>query len=138
MPASPGTGGGVWTDERHPAIKRMMHDYETTSGLGLRINLGQLLDAAKKEIRDLPVIPAYVDNGRPFVCWAHILGRCHFGSQCTFFRGHPPRHAIPDNFANDVVELLGGGVTAMVAARQARGGGGGSPPKQHKVENEAS
>ena len=101
----------------------MMREYEATQGLGLRINLGNLLDAAKKDITDLPVIPAYVDNGRPFVCWAHILGRCHFGNQCTFARGHPPRHPIPDSFASEVVGVLGAGVVSLVMTCQARRGG---------------
>ena len=101
----------------------MMKEYEGTTGLGMRINLGQILNAAQREIRDLPVIPAYVANGRPYLCWAHVLGRCHFGDGCTFARGHPKRAAIPDQFAQEVVDMLQGGINAMVEERRHRGGG---------------
>lgn len=135
------TGGGgsegTWTDERHPTIKTMMKEYEATTGLGMRINLGQILDAAGREIRDLPIIQEYVANGRPYICWGHILGRCHFGKGCTFARGHPPRRAIPDQFAREVVDMLGDGINAMVAERrERRGGGGGSPIKKQKSTDE--
>ena len=114
-----------------------MKEYEATTGLGLRINLGQILDAARREIRDLPIIPEYVANGRPFVCWGHILGRCHFGTSCSFARGHPPRHAIPDQFAREVVDLLSEGVAVLVGNRQQdKRGGGGSPVKKQKGGDE--
>ncbi len=134
--AGGGTESGGWTDDRHPTIKRMMRDYEATAGLGMRISLGRVLNAAKREITDLPVIPAYVENGRPYVCWAHILGRCHFGDKCSFARGHPPRQAIPDSFAEEVVNILGAGIAALVDERQARRPPSGSPPgKRAKGED---
>ncbi len=52
----------------------MMTDY--VAAKGLRVRLTDILNAANKCITDLPTIPEYVANGRPFVCWAHILGRC--------------------------------------------------------------
>jgi hypothetical protein len=136
--ASASAGGndtGGWTDDRHPTIKKMMRDYEATVGLGLRINLGKVLNAAKREITDLPVIPNYVENGRPFVCWAHILGRCHFGDKCSFSRGHPPRQAIPDAFAEEVVNVLGAGITTLVDERQARRPSGSPPGKRVKGDD---
>ena len=108
----------------------MMKEYEGTTGLGMRINLGAILSAAGRDIRDLPVIQNYVANGRPFLCWAHILGRCHFGEGCTFAKGHPKRQAIPDQFAQEVVDMLGSGIEAVVAERRQRGGG--SPIKKQK------
>ncbi|KAL3771739.1 hypothetical protein ACHAWU_010050 [Discostella pseudostelligera] len=130
---APATGSGGWTDDRHPTIKAMMREYEATTGLGLRINLGRVLNTAGREIRDLPVIPEYVENGRPFICWAHILGRCHFGSSCTFSRGHPPRRDILDAFAREVVGLfLEGAITTMVAEQRGRQPAAGSPPKKQK------
>lgn len=114
----------------------MMREYEGITGLGMRINLSTILNAAQREIRDLPVIPDYVANGRPFVCWAHVLGRCHFGDSCTFARGHPPRQAIPDQFAREVVELLGAGIDSLVAERQQNTRGGGSPIKKQKSGEE--
>ena len=111
-----------------------MKEYEGTTGLGMRINLGQILTAAQREIRDLPVIPAYVANGRPYLCWAHVLGRCHFGSNCTFSRGHPKRAEIPDQFAQEVADMLRGGIDIMVEERKQRGGG--SPIKKQKSGEE--
>ena len=78
--AGSGTGGGQaggvvaskykWVDHnRHPAIKRMMREYEGMVGLGMRINLGRVLNTAKQEITNLPVLPLYVENGQPIVCW---------------------------------------------------------------------
>lgn len=112
-----------------------MSEYEGTTGLGMRINLGQMLTAARRDIRDLPVLPEYVANGRPFLCWAHVLGRCHFGDSCTFARGHPARKHITDSFAREVVELLGDGIDALVAERRERTGGG-SPIKKQKSGEE--
>jgi hypothetical protein len=62
-----------WVDNRHLSIVAMMADYVAAKGLWIRLT--EILDAANKWIKDLPTIPAYVANGRPFVCWAHILGR---------------------------------------------------------------
>jgi hypothetical protein len=85
-----------WIDDRHPCIAAMMADY--VAARGPRVRLTEILDAANKRIMNLPTIPAYVANGQPFVCWAHILGRCTFAN-CQFKNGHVPRSAIPDTFA---------------------------------------
>ncbi len=69
-----GGGGGTrrqqqrqpWVDDRHPQIITMMADYVTARGL--RVKLNDILDAFDKRITDLPTIPEYVANGRPFVC----------------------------------------------------------------------
>ena len=113
----------------------MMREYEETVGLGMRINLGRVLDAAKQNITDLPVISEYVENGRPYVCWAHILGQCHFGERCTFSRGHPPCLALTDAFAEEVVNVLGSGITALVKERTERRLGGSPPAKNAKAED---
>jgi hypothetical protein len=65
---------------------------------GLRIRLVDILNACHKQITDLPTLPDYIDNGCPYVCWAHILGRCTF-NDCQFKRGHIPRRAITNGFA---------------------------------------
>ncbi len=111
-----------------------MREYKATPGLGLQINLSHILDAAKREIMDLPVIPDFVDNGRPVVCWAHVFGRCHFGGNCSFARGHIPWGAIPDRFATVVVDMLQGGVAAVVVSWRQGAQGGGSPVKKQKGE----
>ncbi len=97
----------------------MMAEY--VAAKGLRIQLTEILDAANKRITDLPTIPAYVANGRPFVCWAHILGRCIF-LNCQFKNGHVPRSAIPDSFADEVVVMLTPGVRQCVDAGKNLGG----------------
>ncbi len=104
----------------------MMADYIAA------IRLTKILDAANKRITDLPTIPVYMANGKPFVCWAHILGRCTFVN-CQFKQGHVPRADIPDSFADAVVEMLTPGV------RQCVGGGkstGGSHEKWLKTEGQ--
>ena len=95
---------------------------EFVSLMGYRIKLTHILDAANKRITDLPTIPDFVANGRPFVCWAHILGRCTFDG-CKFKNGHVPRSAIPDAFAEEVVTILTPGVNAVVARAREQGGG---------------
>ncbi len=93
----------------------------------------EILDAANKRITDLPTIPAYVANGRLFVCWAHILGRCMF-LNCQFKNGHVPRSAIPDSFADEVVAMLTPGVRQCVDAGENLGG---LPKKRQKTEGQA-
>jgi len=105
----------------------MMADYVAEHGL--RIRLVDILNACHKRITDLPTLPNYIDNGRPYVCWAHILGRCTF-NDCQFKRGHVPRRAITDEFADAVIAMLAPGVNACVNG----GGGEGSPGKRQKVE----
>jgi hypothetical protein len=133
------TGGGgrrqqqqrqQWVDSRHPRIITMMADY--VAAKGLRIKLTEILDAANKRITDLPTIPAYVENGRPFVCWAHILGRCTFAN-CQFKLGHVPRSKIPDSFADAVVAMLTPGVRHCVNGGKIAGG---LPEKWQKTEGQ--
>jgi hypothetical protein len=81
------SGSGVgnhcqpWVDNWHPKIVAMMANYVAEHGL--RVHLTEILDAANKQITDLPTLPEYVNNGRLFICWAHVLGRCSF-SNCAF------------------------------------------------------
>jgi hypothetical protein len=84
-----------------------MADYVATRGL--RVQLTEILDTANKQITDLPTIPEYVENGRPVVCWAHVLGKCSF-QNCTFCKGYVPRENIPEKFADKVVAMLMPGV----------------------------
>ncbi len=103
----------------------MMADYVAAKGLWIRLT--EILDAANKRIKDLPTIPAYVANRRPFVCWAHILGRCTFAN-CQFRNGHVPRSAIPDTFAEEVVPMLTPGVKQCVEAGRDLEGSPGKRP----------
>ena len=71
-----------WNNKRHPKIKTMMVAYvERTNG---RIHLSELLTAAGKKQTDLPTLPNFIHpNGRSFICWSFILGRCTF-RDCRF------------------------------------------------------
>jgi len=109
----------------------MMSEYVAIRGY--RIKLTDILDGANKRITDLPTIPEFVANGRPFVCWSHILGRCTFDN-CQFKQGHVPRSAIPDAFADEVVTMLTPGVTAVGA--RARDQGGGTPDKRPRTDGQ--
>ncbi len=76
---------------------------------GLRVHLTEILDAANKQSTDLPTIPEYMNNGRLFICWAHILGQCNFAN-CAFRNGHVPRSNILNAFTDAVVAMLTPGV----------------------------
>jgi hypothetical protein len=86
-PQGRNNGGGrgnhhqPWVNGSHLCIVSMMADYVAAQGLWVQLN--EILETSNKRIMDLPIIPEYVNNGRPFVCWAHILGRCRFPN-CVF------------------------------------------------------
>ena len=101
---------------------------------GYRIKLTDIIDGANKRITDLPTIPEFVANGRPFVCWAHILGRSTFDN-CQLKNGHVPRSAIPDSFAEEVVTMLTPGVNVIVA-RTIKEQGGGTLEKRPRTEGQ--
>ena len=111
-----------------PKIIAMMAAYVAV--FGLRIRLIDILNACNKWITDLPTLPDYIDNGRLYICWAHILGRCTF-NDCQFKRGHVPRRAITDGFADAVVAMLTPGVQTCIMCE----GGEGSPGKHLKKED---
>jgi hypothetical protein len=122
-------GGGArhqqqpWVDDRHPRIITMMADY--VAARGLQVKLNDILDASNKRITDLPTIPEYIANGRPFVCWAHILGWCNF-TNCAFKNGHVLCSSIPNAFAKEVVTMLNLGVNHCARTREQEG----SPSKR--------
>jgi hypothetical protein len=75
------------------------------------------------------MIPEYMNNGCPFVCWAHILGRCNFPN-CTFKNGHIPLRGIPDMFTKEVVTMLTPGVNQCTHAQEQEG----LPGKQQRAD----
>ncbi len=99
---------------------------------GLRVRLTDILDADNKQITDFPTIPEYVANRHPFVCWAHILGRCTFNN-CQFKNGHVPHSPIPNTFAEEVVAMLTPRVNHCVQAREQEG----SPGKRQRANGHA-
>jgi hypothetical protein len=124
-----GPGGGghhqEWVDQCHPKIVSMMAD--SMAARGMRIQLTEILDARNKCITDRPAFPDYVVNGRPTICWAHILGRCTFWD-FAFKRGHVPRNKIPKKFANEVVAIIAPGIAQVVQCED------GSPEKCPSIE----
>ena len=114
-----------WTDKCHPKIKAMMHKYlEHTHG---QIHLAEILKAAGKTQKDLPTLPKYVHpTVRPFLCWSSVLGKSGF-RDCRFRKegGHPLQGDITEEFANQVIDVIGKGVVPPSIQH------GGSPPKKH-------
>ena len=121
-----------WHDERHPKIKTMMAPYlERTNG---RVHLAELLTAAGKKQTDLPTLPQFVHpNGRPFICWSCVLGRCTF-RECRFLQqgGHPVAKDITDDFADKTVDTLNKGVISLCGTSPPVG----SPIKKPKITGE--
>ncbi len=68
-------------------------------------------------------LPNTHPNGRPYLCWSHVLGKCDF-PDCHFLMegGHPAPLDIMDDFVNKVFEIIKGG--------------GGSPSKKPRVGGE--
>jgi len=118
-----------WHDERHPKLKTMMAAYlERTNG---RVHLAELLQAVGKRQTDLPTLPQYVHpNGKPFLSWSSVLGRCTF-CDCRFLQhgGHLLAKDISDEFADKVVDTLNKGVISLCGGVAPAG----SPPKKPKV-----
>lgn len=127
---------GPWVDDRHPRIVSLMAPY--IAKRGPQVILKDILDAAGTRLRYMPTIPDFIGaDGRPNLCWAHILGRCVFGRNCLFASGHPTRAQIPDGFAEEVCELLASGIQDAANRRgYVSGGGMGSPQKKAKVEGD--
>ena len=77
----------------------------------------------------LTTLPKYVHpTGRPFLCWASVLGKCGFRN-CHFHKegGHPLLGDITDEFADQVIDAIGKGVVPPSHQE-------GSPPKKQKGE----
>lgn len=127
---------GPWIDDRHPQIVALMAPY--IAKRGPQVILKDILDAAGTRLRYMPTIPEFIGaDGRPNLCWAHILGRCVYGRNCLFASGHPSRAQIPDGFAAEVCDLLASGIQEAANRRgYTGGGGGGSPPKKAKLDGD--
>jgi hypothetical protein len=97
-----------------------------------RIHLAEVLDAAGKRQTDLPTLPRFCHaNGWPFLCWNSTLGQC-FYRECRYLQdgGHPGPNNIPDEFADNVIDVISKGIHA----RMRTGGGEGSPGKKAKTD----
>ena len=110
----------------------MLAYLERTNG---RVHLAEILNAAGKKQTDLPTLPQYVHpNGRLFLCWSSILGRCTY-RECRFLQqgGHPMAKDITDDFADKVVDTINKGIIALCGPPA---GGVSSPPKKQKAGGE--
>ena len=76
-------------------------------------------------MEDLPGLDKCNDptTGRNTMCWAEVLGPCHF-LECYFGQrgGHPDRADYSDKFAEQVIQVLGQGVATRMMALCALGG----------------
>jgi hypothetical protein len=100
-----------------------------------RVHLAEILTAVGCRQTNLPTLPKYVHAmGRPFLCWTSILGRCTYWD-CRFCKegGHPLPADITNEFADQVIDVIGKGVIKPTALT-----GIGSPPKKQKVGNAAT
>jgi hypothetical protein len=135
-PFPKGGGGGQrdwragWNNNRNHKIKALMDPYlERYNG---RIHLAEVLDAAGKQQRDLVTLPHFCyANGRLFLCWNSMLGRCMY-HKCRYLQegGHSGPNNIPDNFAKKVCVVISRGIQA----RMQPGGGDQSLGKRLKTE----
>jgi hypothetical protein len=119
--AGGGSGGRCWTpptpDPQHPKIAALMNLYlAKTNG---RLFLPTLLDAGNITLEDLPTLEKFQNErtGRSLMCWAHVLGPCHYGD-CYFGSrgGHPDQTNYTDQFADKVVQVIGPAVLARMLA----------------------
>jgi hypothetical protein len=109
-------------------FKAVMQGYlAQTNG---RVHLAKILAAAGPHQTNLPTLPKYVHaSGRPFLCWTSVLDRCTY-RDCRFCKegGHPLPADITDNFADQVIDVIGKGLLKPITNT-----GSGSPPKKQKV-----
>jgi hypothetical protein len=90
-----------------------------------RLFLPTLLDAGNITLEDLPTLENFCNErtGRSLMCWAHVLGPCHY-ADCYFGSrgGHPDQSDYTDQFADKVVQVIGPAVLArMLALSRGRG-----------------
>jgi hypothetical protein len=110
-------------DPRHPKIVALINPYlELTNGL---LSLPSILNASKIRMEDLPGLDKCKDptTGCNTMCWAKVLGPCHF-PECYFGQkgGHPGRTDYSDKFVEQVIQVLGPGVAARMTALSASDG----------------
>ena len=83
------------------------------------LSFPSILNAGKNKMEDLAGLDKYKDptTGRNTMCWAEVLGSCHF-PDCYFGQkgGHPNSADYSDKFAEQVVQVLGPGVAARMMA----------------------
>jgi hypothetical protein len=104
-------------DLHHPKIATLRNPYlNHFNGL---LALPELLKAGNICYEDLPVLNWFRNptTGKSTVCWAHVLGPCHY-QDCYFAArgGHPGCDNYMDKFANNVVAMLGQAVATRMAA----------------------
>ncbi len=120
-----GTGGGGggrrWTppspDPLHPKIAALMNPYlAKTNG---HLFLPTLLDAGNITIKDLSALEKFWNEwtGRSLMCWAHVLGPCHYGDFYFWSQGgHPEQSDYTNQFVDKVVQVIGPAVSARMLA----------------------
>lgn len=128
-----GRGGDrqAGADARHPRIAAMVKDLIEIQGHS-RLQLSEILDGARINLRDLPKLPTGPEGEMRNACWAWVLGGCTYPG-CKFKEfGHPPRDVMNDEFAEEVIRLLKPGVD--YCTRVAREKKEGSPEKKVRIQ----
>lgn len=93
----------------------IMNPYlEQTNG---KLNLPAILEAGNITLDNLPRLSKFYNatTGKSGICWSHVLGPCHFPDR-YFARkgGHPTREDYTDQFADNVVAIVGPAVAARM------------------------
>ncbi len=112
-------GDWRWTpptpDPHHPKIAALMNPYlAMTHG---KLLLPALLDAGNICLENLPMLEKYRNKttGCSTICWTHVLGPC-FYADCYLRSqgGHPTKTDYKDQFADQVVLVLGPAVSTRM------------------------
>jgi hypothetical protein len=98
--------------------------------------LPELLKAGSVCYEDIPILNQFrnPNTGKFTVCWAHVLGPCHYWDCYFATRGsHLGCDDYMDDFADNVVAMLGQAVATRMAADLQ-----GSPEKRQNTESESN
>ena len=108
-----------------------MHGTASPSRQG-KINLGNILRGANKEMKYLPTVEGYMDSkGRGTLCLIWCLGICIYAKKgrCCFRKGHVANEQITPTFASNLCQVLAPGVQYVLTYRST---GQGLSQKKHK------
>jgi hypothetical protein len=82
-----------------------------------KLLLPALLKSGNIHLEDLPTLEKFRNEmtGCSTMCWANVLGPCHYADFYFGSRGgHPEKTDYMDQFADKVVQVLGPAVSAQM------------------------
>jgi hypothetical protein len=143
VPTLPPNSGSTTTQDLahlHPKIRAAMKPlHDKYKG---KVLIQEVMENANLWWNDLPKHEPTINKitGQDEICWNFVTGKCKFGPRCAFVANHVPGKALPDSFAEELVNKLQPGINKMLAAdydrneryrKRAFGGeAGGGPPKR--------